>query len=144
MKTYSFLAGGSAGKGDTWDYDFDFDLTDEEGARLEASARKESRWHLDEDPEISDIYEKVYEAAFDNEIDNFMDTDIFEEELEVYLDNADWNAPEYSEEFGCWIKRADAGTKREIAKEIFSDRYSFNVCYPVDMWGSGVETDEDD
>ena len=56
MKTYSFLAGGSAGKGDTWSYDFDYELTDEEAERLEASARKEPRWRLEEDPEISDIY----------------------------------------------------------------------------------------
>ena len=61
MKTYAFFVGGCAGKGDTWDYDLEVELTDEEAERLEASARKGSRWHLNEDPEISDIYDKVYD-----------------------------------------------------------------------------------
>ena len=41
MKTYAFFVGGCAGKGDTWSYDMDVELTDEEAERLEASARKE-------------------------------------------------------------------------------------------------------
>ena len=34
MKTYAFFVGGSAGKGDTWDYDLDVELTDEEAERV--------------------------------------------------------------------------------------------------------------
>ena len=33
MKTYAFFVGGNAGKGDTWDYDLDVELTDEEAER---------------------------------------------------------------------------------------------------------------
>ncbi len=138
MKTYSFFAGGSAGKGDTWSYDFDFELTDEEAARLEASARKEPRWHLDEDPEISDIYDKVYAAAYENELNN-VDSDFIEELRDDYLsDDDNYEEPEYCEELGCWIKRAKPFTDRDFAVEYF-DRLTFSICYPRDL--QNLDTD---
>ena len=70
MKTYTFPYGGSFGKGDSWDNEIDVELTNKDAARLEESARKESRWRLDEDPEIDDIYDKVYKAAYKQEIRN--------------------------------------------------------------------------
>ena len=55
MKTYAFPYGGSFGKGDSWDNEIDVEMTNKEAAHLEESARKESCWRLDEDPEINDI-----------------------------------------------------------------------------------------
>ncbi len=132
MKSYAFFVGGSAGKGDTWSYDFKFDLTDEEADRLEASARKEPRWHLDEDPEISDIYNKVYAAAYENELKN-IDSSIISDELDSYLsDDENYEEPEYCDELGCWIKRAKPISDRELAEEYF-DGLTFDVCYPENL-----------
>lgn len=66
MKTYTFPVGGSQGKWESWDGTFDFALTDEEAARLEASAHTEPRWQLDEDPDIADICEKVEKAFWEH------------------------------------------------------------------------------
>ena len=132
MKTYAFFVGGSAGKGDTWSYDLDVELTDEEAERLEASARKEPRWRLEEDPEIEDIYDKVYEAMMENEIKNVPD-DLLGEEIDDFLsDNDNWEDPEYSEEEGCWIKKTIPMTERELAIR-YLDNLTFNVCYPRDL-----------
>ena len=138
MIIYSFFVGGSAGKGDTWDYDFDYELTDEEAARLEASARKEPRFYLNEDPEISDIYEKVYAAAYENELDNVYD-DFIEELRDEYLsDDDNYGRPEYSNELGCWIKKALPRTDREFAEQYF-ENLSFNVCYPRELQDLGPD-----
>lgn len=132
MKTYAFFVGGNAGKGDTWDYDLDVELTDEEAERLEASARKEPRWHLNEDPEISDIYHKVHAAMMENEISNVPD-DLLDEEIDDFLsDDDNWEDPEYDEEQGCWIKKTIPMTKREMAIR-YLDRFSFSCCYPHEL-----------
>ncbi len=132
MKTYSFFVGGCAGKGDTWEYDLDVELTDEEAERLEASARKEPRWRLEEDTEIGDIYDKVYDAMMENEIENVPE-DLLDEEIDDFLSDSDnWEEPEYDEEHGCWIKRTIPMTKRDLAKQ-YLDRYTFNVCYPRNL-----------
>jgi len=65
MKTYTFPYGGTIGKLESWDSEIDVELTDEEAARLEESARKEPRCHLSEDEEISDICEKVRTHALE-------------------------------------------------------------------------------
>ena len=54
MKTYKFPYGGAE-----WDSFVEFELTDEEAGRLEASAKAKPRWHLDEDETISDICKKI-------------------------------------------------------------------------------------
>lgn len=64
MKIYTFPYGGHCGPGDSWDSEIDVELTDEEAARLVASARKEPRDRLDEDAEIKDICEKVETLIF--------------------------------------------------------------------------------
>ena len=60
MKMYTFPYGGSTGKHDTWDSFANIEISDRDALRLEKSARKEPRWRLDEDPDISDIYNRVY------------------------------------------------------------------------------------
>ena len=64
MKTYTFPYCGRNGL-EAWDSEIDIELTDEEAERLEASARKEDRWQLGEDPEIADICEKVEKLIFE-------------------------------------------------------------------------------
>ena len=65
MKTYVFPYGGSTGPGDTWDSFIEFELTDEEATRLEASSRAKPRWRLDEDEAISDICHKIEQFIFE-------------------------------------------------------------------------------
>jgi hypothetical protein len=65
VKTYRFPCGGTTGKCDSWDSFIDFELTDDEAARLEASARAEFCWHLDEDESISDICQKIERFIFE-------------------------------------------------------------------------------
>ncbi len=120
MKTYTFPYGGSFGKGDSWDNTIDVELTNKDAARLEESARKESRWRLDEDPEIDDIYDKVYKAAYRQEIKNIPDFILDELRRDYYN-----------------------GSKRvsnlKLAKEYLEDT-SFHVSYPEEL----QELDEED
>ena len=68
MKTFIFPYGGSFGKGDSWDNTVEAELTDEEAALLERSARGGSKDELTGDPELAGIYDKVYIAAYNQEI----------------------------------------------------------------------------
>lgn len=87
MKTYTFPTGGSFGKGDSWEGEFDFALSNRDAKRLEESARKEPRGWLDEDPEIADIYEKVRKAAYRDNIRTLLeDQDFVDEQREWYED----------------------------------------------------------
>lgn len=67
MKTYTFPYAAVFGKMDSCDCQIDIELTDEEAQRLEQSAHAESRWRLDEDESISDIFDKVYAAIYKQE-----------------------------------------------------------------------------
>ena len=117
MKTYTFPVGGSFGKGDSWDGDFTFTLTDEEAERLERSANKEPREWMDEDPEISDIMEKVISASREEDIRNMMkDKDIVEEQREWYADSHD----------------DDNVSDREII-EWYINGTSYNAMYPKEL-----------
>lgn len=70
MKIYVFPYGGSFGGGDSWDNTIEFGLTNKEADRLEESARGKARWEFGGDPTVSDIYVKVYKAAYNQEIRN--------------------------------------------------------------------------
>lgn len=127
MKTYTFPYGGSFGKLDSWDGANEVELTDEEAARLEASARKEPRWRLDEDPEINDIYEKVYEFLYNHDIEEVMkDEDLLEELREDYESEDEDEEPL---------------SDRELAEE-YMDNTTFNVCYPEEL--QNLEDDTED
>ncbi len=87
MKTYTFPTGGSFGKGDSWEGEFEYALSNRDAKRLEESARKEPRGWLDEDPEIADIYEKVRKAAYRDNIRTLLeDQDFVDEQREWYED----------------------------------------------------------
>ncbi len=121
MKTYTFPYGGSFGNGDSWDNTIDVELTNKDAARLEESAHKEPRWRLDEDPEIDDIYDKVYKAAYKQEIKNIPDF-ILDELRRDY----------------------DKGSKRvsnlKLAKEYLEDT-SIHVSYPEKLQELDEEND---
>lgn len=68
MKTYIFPYGGSFGKGDSWDNTVEAELTDEEAALLERSARSGQGDELTGGPDVGGIYDKVYIAAYNQEI----------------------------------------------------------------------------
>ena len=66
-------------------------MTDEEAARLAESAKGKSEgdvWDFEDDEAVSDIYEKVYDAEYENELQNIIDCQI-EELREEYLEDDD-------------------------------------------------------
>lgn len=102
MKTYAFPYGGTIGKLETWDSEMDVDLTDEEAARLEASAHKEPRSYLNEDEEISDICEKVVSIIFE-ENKRMMIEDGRIEEVREFEEDEDLSDDEIVDmEMGSW------------------------------------------
>jgi len=116
MRTYTFPVGGSFGKGDSWDGTFDFTMTDEEASRLEASARKEPREWMDEDPEIEDIMDKIISASREHDIQNMLrDKDMVREQREWYEDNHE-----------------EGASDREVI-EWYMDGTSYGVMYPEEL-----------
>lgn len=81
MKTYEFVISGSGGKGDSWEGTIDVELSEEDYARVIASAKK-GFGHMCDDDEISDIYEKIYAKAIDDNIK--YQQDMIEEYREDY------------------------------------------------------------
>ena len=144
MKKFTFKTGGSWGKGDSWDGIFDFELTDEEAARLAESAKGKTEWDVwdfQDDKAVSDIYEKVYTAEYENELQNIIDCQI-EDLREEYLDDDDnYGDPEYCEEIGAWIKKAAPFTDRDLAEKYFEDS-SLSVGYPEELLNEEEEEDE--
>ena len=116
MKRYEFPYGGSFGKGDSWDGVNEVELTDEEAARLEASARRAPRWHLDEDSEISDINDKVYKFLYNHDIETLMNDHGWIEERRSDRE-CDGERPV---------------SDRELVEE-YMEGTSFHVCYPVEL-----------
>ena len=88
MTSYDFPYYVSFGKGDSADGIVTVSLSDEEAARLEHSAHSEARWRVNEDPEIKDIFENVYNLVIENEISNLMDSDIIDD-LRDEIDESD-------------------------------------------------------
>lgn len=120
MKTYTFPTGGSLGGGESWDGSIDFTLTDEEAARLEASANAEPRWELDEDESITDIYEKVRAFAFEENKKIMLKAGIIDElrrDRDYYANLSDDAI--VAEEMGSW-----------------------NVSYPLELQELGDEEDD--
>ena len=116
MRIYTFPYGGSFGKGDSWDGANEVELTDEEAARLEASAHEEPRRRLDEDPEISDIYDKVYDYLYNHDIETLMNDEDWIEEQRSDREDED----------------LEPVSDRELAEE-YMEGTSFHVCYPDEM-----------
>lgn len=116
MKTFEFPYGGSFGKGDTWDSIFEFSLSDADATRLEESARKEPRWRLDEDESIHDIYEMVFRAAYENNIQSLLSDKYMLEELrDDYSNDAD-----------------EEPTDRMLVEQ-YMEGTTFHICYPEEL-----------
>lgn len=131
MKTYIFPYGGSSGKHDTWDSEIEVELTDEEAARLEASAVKDYRYGLDEDLELEDIYDKVYDLIFAaNKVMMIEDGRLkerredWEEDHRIEFDEDD-DAPDSSDEFD-----EDVPTDDELIEEELG---CVSISYPVEL-----------
>ena len=113
MRKYTFPYGGSFGKGDSWENTVDVELTNKGAARLEDSARKGSRRRLDEDPEIADIHDKVYKAAYNHELRCIPDFILDEIRRDEYDDD-------------------ERISNRKIAKQYLEDS-TFSVSYPEEL-----------
>ena len=117
MKAYLFPYGGSFGPGDSWEGANKVELTDKEAERLEASAKLKPRRELKEDPEIADIYKKVYRKLYKHDLDELLEDEYRMEELRE----------DYEEENGM----------RRISDKTLAERYleetTFNVFYPEEL-----------
>ena len=146
MKKFTFKTGGSWGRGDSWDGIFEFELTDDEAARLAESAKGKTEWDVwdfKDDKSVSDIYDKVYAAEYENELKNIIDCQIGDL-IEEYLDDDDhFEEPTYCEEIGAWIKKAVPFTERELAEAYFENS-SLSVGYPEELLGCDENEDEDE
>lgn len=125
MKTYTFPTGGSFGKYNSWSGAFDFTLTDEEATRLEASANKEPRGWMDEDPEIADIKEKIIKAAREEDIKNMLTDKSFVLEQRKYYEE----------------HHKKSVSDREVI-EWYMDGTSYGVMYPEELQEIMHEEDE--
>ena len=67
MKTFVFPYYISFGKNDSISAEIEFALSDKNAKRLIKSAQTGGRFHLDEDEDIGDIYDKVYDAIIKHE-----------------------------------------------------------------------------
>ena len=87
--TYEFPISGSGGKGDTWEGIIDVELSEKEYARVVESSKK-GFWHMCDDDEISDIYDKIYAQVVDATIENEQDMiDEYREDYELPEDASD-------------------------------------------------------
>ena len=69
---------------------------------------------------------------YENELNNVA-SDFIEEMRDEYLNEDDnYEEPEYSEELGCWIKKAKSFTDRDFAEK-YLDGLTLGVCYPLNL-----------
>ena len=142
MKKFTFITGGSWGKLESWDGIIDFELTDEEAVRLMAAAKGKDVWDFRDDPEVKDIYARVYEAEYENEIKGIMsEKNQMADLISDYLDEEEnFEAPTYCKEIGAWIKKAIPFSERELAEEYFGNS-TLSIGYPEELT---IEEDEDE
>lgn len=106
MKTYEFVYSGSSGKCDSWEGTIDVDLTEEDYKRVEASIAK-GTYRMRDDPDINDIYLRIYEMIVDETLLNEKDIGMIEEHRSTYRCDKDASEREvietYLSEQGCSI-----------------------------------------
>lgn len=130
MKTYEFPYGGTGGPHghDSWDSVIEVELTDEEAARLEASARASGMcWHLEDDEAIDDIRERIERLIIVETLAAI--PDVIEELREEWLED-----------------NPDAAEDEMPADEEFlmEDMGTWHVCYPEELQEMGEEDDDHD
>lgn len=90
--TVEFQAFTGFGKGDNADWDFCYEVTEEEYARLRQAAKEGYDFYDAKD--VADLYDKIYDAAVDEATDSFIEND--PEMIEDYLDEGqtldEWRA----------------------------------------------------
>ena len=122
MKTYTFPYAGRE-----WDSIIKIKLTDEEAERLEASAHVAPRWHLDEDPEIHDIAEKV-------------DKEIREANMTMMVEDG-----RMAEAHNTWLYFHPEATEEDLPSDdefLVEEMGNWHSCYPEELQDSEKEEDE--
>lgn len=122
MKIYEFPYGGAE-----WDAVIDFELTDDEAARLEASAQSKPRWHLNEDKAISDIFHKIEQAIYEENKQMMIKDGRLDEARET------WKALNEDED------EEDMPSDDELVEE---EMGTWHVCYPKHL--QFLEKDEEE
>jgi hypothetical protein len=113
MRTFTFPVGASETRGESWLWELDFDVTDEEADRLKLYAEESTA--LSEIKEISDISDRLY-----SELLNYQ-AGIYEEDDDSIKDVAEYlNKP--MDEIG-----------REDVLEYLESLFSFRVYFPEEM-----------
>lgn len=93
MKTLTFKCYCIFGKGDSTDWEQDFELTEEEIVRLREEAENGSSFMNAED--VSDIYERLYDIVVTEATEQLLEDD--EDIQEEYGDDEDFRADELYE-----------------------------------------------
>ena len=71
MGKYLFPCFASAGKGDSSDWELEFELSDDEVNRIK-NLHAYKTDDIDEYPDIKDISDRLYKEMMDNEVENFV------------------------------------------------------------------------
>lgn len=129
-KLVTFCGYVSYGKLDCVDYDVDVLLTEEDYERLKVSAKDHMR--MADDPAISDIYNKAYQAALD------LDIEVIREDKKRLADRMAWYLGIDVEEA---IKREY--TDEEIIEMLESEGFR-SIGYPSEIEDAMWYEDEDD
>ena len=101
-------------RGDSSDGEFELELTDEEYERLKRSFNSGKYGRIDDDPEINEIWSKVYEAIKDIERDN----------LEAF--------PEIVEDYFSWEDDFDGEVTDDLIEE-YLDEMRCGINYPDEL-----------
>lgn len=122
--TYVFPTGGSFDSEDSWKDIFVYVLSDEDGKRLESSARRAPRRWLVEDPEIADIELRIRREAYMAHVMEFLkNKDFIKEQRDKY--------------------EKATGSKGAADLTIirwYMEGASFRVMYPVELQELGVDS----
>ena len=92
MKTITFPAYCTFGKGDSGESEVEVELTDEEYERVMALGTKPDVYYdgFDECEELKDIYDKVYAIAVNQMTEEMRDYGEFDEDEEEKINDPDW------------------------------------------------------
>ena len=112
MKKYEFPFSGSGGKGDSWEGIIDAELSEEDYARLRASALK-GFYGMWEDEEIKDIYDLIYQKVIDETLLTERSSGMIEE---------------HREDLGL-----DAATSDHEVIECYLDEQCCHIHYPYEL-----------
>ena len=115
MMNLSFPCWASAGKGDGSDWTWDFEVSDEEYARLKKAS--EEAEDLRDCPDISDIYDRLYDEMLSEQADVYLADDDLLEEVRDDLD----------------LEEDDEITTEQVI-DYLKDRYTWGIRFPEEFY----------